>query len=195
MVLIEFRIPLPIERKSYLVAELYTLHKYKSLFNLVKDFIKTEKINKINDEAEEGIYLYQFFYLYEFIEKNIRCFLPTSWLTFQRHIWNTKSILYSEIFNNSLGSTNNKILTYTILSGNGSNENVFKLSEYELNIRSVVRLNIADNSQLDPLLYDKNYDPTLIKSFKVNTLPLEKGFADNFESIHCCYALLDLTIK
>ncbi|KAF0991538.1 hypothetical protein HZS_5060 [Henneguya salminicola] len=195
VLLVEIRIPLPISVNDYHIAQLYAVAEESKRNTGGGEGVQVIKNEPFEKEGVEGQYTYKTYNVENKVPGWARALLPTGCLLFKEHAWNSYPNCRTEYSNEYLSNRFKILIESKHLPDNGSSENPFNLSNDQLKQRRVVELNICDASSLDPSVISEKWDPTIVKSEKVCTLPLSKDFAQVANPIMCCYKLYTIIFK
>lgn len=193
VVIIEYRIPLPIDVQEYCIAQLYTVAEESKNNTSGGEGIKVVKNEPFEDERGKGQYTFKIYNVESKLPSLVTAIAPRGSLIFYEHAWNCYPNCRTEYSNEYLGEKFKFSITSRHLPDNGCTENVFELTDDELKKRQVFELNVADKDQLDVSKYDPAKDPALVKSEKCDLLPLQKDFKEKANPVMCCYKLLNFS--
>ncbi|KII64315.1 Phosphatidylinositol transfer protein beta isoform [Thelohanellus kitauei] len=195
VVLVEFRIPLPLSVNEYSIAQLYTVAEESKNNTSAGEGVTVIKNEPYHNENGSGQYTYKQYNVESKLPGIVTALAPRGSLLFNEHAWNAFPECNTVYSNEYLGEKFSLSVTSKHFADNGCQENVFGLSEEELKQLTVVYLNVADNTKLDPSKYDKASDPCLVTSEKTQILPLKMDFKDTASPIMCCYKLVRIVCK
>uniref|UniRef100_A0A6B2G6D3 Phosphatidylinositol transfer protein 1 (Trinotate prediction) n=1 Tax=Myxobolus squamalis TaxID=59785 RepID=A0A6B2G6D3_MYXSQ len=195
VMLVEFRIPLPMDVSEYYVAQLYAVAEQSKKNTGGGEGIKVLKNEPFDDENGKGQYTCKIFSFESRSPGWARPLLPNGCLKFREDAHNCYPNCRTEYKNEYLGEKLKYVLTSKHIADNGCSENVFNLSTEQLKSRSVIYINVADNTEVDSSKYTPETDPSLCKSEKVDFLPLDKDFSQTFKPIMCCYKLCEISFN
>jgi hypothetical protein len=211
MVVLEFRIPVPISVEEYEIAQLYMTMKAQEEatkggegvvvlknepYDNTDGHMGVSEITKTKVPRNKGQYTLKHYHLASKVPGVARAFLPAKSMVLVEEAWNAFPHCKTVLVNGYLSLDKFKIDVETMhLPDAGETENAVGLSEAELKERTVERLNIADVDK-DDKDYNPKYDCTLFKSEKTGRGPLSgDAWAAASKPIMTCYKVVRAYFK
>lgn len=209
MVLVEFRVPLPMSVEEFQVAQLYMVVKasrentgggegVEILKNEPYDNsdgkVEMSELSEVSVPKNKGQYTLKRYYIASRVPGFIAAVVPRESLVLVEEAWNAYPYCKTVITNGYLAKTKFRIVIESVhLPDRGTTENALKLTPELLAQREVVPLDIA--APVSPEAYVEAEDPTKLVSEKTGRGRLAPGWQTSHEPIMTCYKLVTADFK
>uniref|UniRef100_A0A5S6QTS6 Phosphatidylinositol transfer protein n=1 Tax=Trichuris muris TaxID=70415 RepID=A0A5S6QTS6_TRIMR len=201
MLIIEYRIVLPLTVEEYQVAQLWSvaeLSKRETGGGEGIEVLKNEPYEKyplLANEFSSGQYTHKIYHISSKVPWWVRKLAPAGSLELHEKAWNAYPYCRTVLTNPSYMKDDFCLKTETMhLPDRGDSDNVHQLSPSLLKLREVVYLNIAEDlnrSASEP----RNLDPKFYRSEKTGRGPLRDNWMETCEPVMCCYKLVTVDFK
>jgi len=201
MIIKEYRITLPMTVEEYQVAQLYSVaeaSKNETGGGEGVEVIKNEPYEDVpllNGKFTKGQYTYKIYRLESKVPGWIKMIAPSGSLEIHEEAWNAYPYCKTVVSNPGYMKDNFYITIETYhLGDRGYSDNVHELDKKSLKDRSVVSIDIANDS-VATADYKKENDPTLYTSQKTGRGPLKGKWKDCVDPVMTAYKLVTIQFK
>mmetsp|Transcript_27881 Transcript_27881/g.65818 ORF Transcript_27881/g.65818 Transcript_27881/m.65818 type:complete len:326 (-) Transcript_27881:57-1034(-) len=207
MVLLEFRVPLPLHVDEFQVAQLFMVieaSKQNTGDGEGVEWIKNEPYDNTdghmgvspitNTEVPrtKGQYTLKNYHIASKVPGLVAAMLPTDAMILVEEAWNAYPHCKTVLTNGYLDNKKFKICIETMHApDNGSQENALGLDAARLKKRSVETLDILDDIDTTAEDYKEEEDPRIFKSTTTGRGELTTGWAETADPVMTCYKLVD----
>uniref|UniRef100_G3NPK9 Phosphatidylinositol transfer protein alpha isoform n=1 Tax=Gasterosteus aculeatus aculeatus TaxID=481459 RepID=G3NPK9_GASAC len=200
MLIKEFRIVLPISVEEYQVGQLYAVAEASKSETGGGEGVEVIRNEPYEKDGETGQYTHKIYHLKSKVPDILAKLAPKGSLVVEEEAWNAYPYCKTVITNVYMKEK----FTLTIETWHkpdmGEQENVHGLDKSQLDKRTIVDIDIADSSCINPKEYNKDHDPAIFKSQKTGRGPLgpnwKKELADNPDCPRmCAYKLVTVEFK
>ncbi|CDW56229.1 phosphatidylinositol transfer protein alpha [Trichuris trichiura] len=201
MLIIEYRIVLPLTVEEYQVAQLWSvaeLSKRETGGGEGIEVLKNEPYEDdplFNDDFSSGQYTHKIYHISSKVPWWVRKLAPAGSLELHEKAWNAYPYCRTILTNPNYMKDDFYLKTETMhVADRGDSDNVHQLSPTLLKLREVVYLNIAEDlssSASEP----RNVDPKFYRSEKTGRGPLRDNWMETCEPVMCCYKLVTVDFK
>jgi len=190
----EFRILLPFSVDEYQIGQLYSVVKSSSQETSNGEGVEVIKNEPFkNEDGLEGQYTEKIYHVGSRLPGWVKAFIPGSALKLEEKAWNAYPYCKTVLKNGWMADS----FTFTIESrhfnDDGKQENVHNLTAEQLKKREVDFIDIASD-KIEKKDYNKDEDPSLVRSVKAERGPLTEGWKDK-QPLMCCYKLVTVEFK
>eukprot|EP01104_Vermistella_antarctica_P005038 TRINITY_DN15448_c0_g1_i1.p1 TRINITY_DN15448_c0_g1~~TRINITY_DN15448_c0_g1_i1.p1 ORF type:complete len:301 (+),score=92.22 TRINITY_DN15448_c0_g1_i1:60-905(+) len=212
MIVIEYRIPLPMTVEEFQVAQLHMVMKASQdntgdgegvevlknePFDNIDGHMKAAEISKVDVPKVKGQYTLKKYHLQSRIPAWIRAMVPTDAMFLYEEAWNAYPVCKTVLTNGYLAIEKFSIVIETWHTNeNGQEENVGKLDGKKLKQRKVVNIDIAEPVPTDE--YVEEQDPQKFTSKKTGRGPIQPGWSKEKKEglpVMCCYKIVTAQFK
>jgi len=201
MIIKEYRITLPMTVEEYQVAQLFSVaeaSKNETGGGEGVEVIKNEPYDDVpllNGKFTKGQYTYKIYRLESKVPGWIKMIAPSGSLEIHEEAWNAYPYCKTVVSNPGYMKDNFYITIETYHIGDrGTSENVHELDKKTLKERSIVNIDIA-NDTVASADYKKENDPTLYTSVKTGRGPLKGNWKHGVEPVMTAYKLVTIQFK
>ncbi|XP_029637333.1 phosphatidylinositol transfer protein alpha isoform isoform X1 [Octopus sinensis] len=210
MLIYEYRVVLPMKVEEYQIAQLYSVAETSKketgggegvevLMNepfTATSLCPPDPLCANNKTYTEGQYTHKVYHLNDKVPHIIKLIAPKGSLEIHEKAWNAYPYCRTVITNPGYMKNAFVLKIETIhLPGNGQIENAHSLSPEHLKSRTVVMIDIANNSVVSSKDYKKDEDPTIYKSEKTGRGPLIGNWMDEVDPVMTCYKLVSVNFS
>lgn len=202
MIIKEYQVTLPLSVEEYQVGQLYSVaeaSKNETGGGEGVEVIKNEPYEGkplLGDRFTKGQYTYKIYHLASKVPSYIKAIAPKGSLEIHEEAWNAYPYCRTVLTNPSYMKDNFYVYVETYhLPDNGTTENAHELDKSKLNMREVVKIDIA-NDPVNSSDYKSSEDPTKFKSEKTGRGPLVgKDWKNNVSPVMTAYKLVTVHFK
>jgi len=201
MIIKEYRISLPMTVEEYQVAQLYSVaeaSKNETGGGEGVEVIKNEPYDNVpllNGKFTSGQYTYKIYHLASKVPGWIKMVAPKGSLEVHEEAWNAYPYCKTVLSNPGYMKDNFYIVIETYHIGDrGDQENVHELEKKKLKERTVVNIDIA-NDTVASADYKKDEDPSTFRSEKTGRGPLSGKWKNEVEPVMTAYKLVTIQFK
>lgn len=201
VVIKEYRVTLPMTVEEYQVAQLYSVaeaSKNETGGGEGVEVIKNEPYDDVpllNGQFTKGQYTYKIYRLESKVPGWIKMIAPTGSLEIHEEAWNAYPYCKTVVSNPGYMKENFYITIETYhLGDRGDKENVHELDQKRLKDRTVVHIDIA-NDTVATADYKKECDPKIFTSEKTGRGPLKEKWKDSADPVMTAYKLVTIQFK
>ena len=208
MLIVEYRIVLPITVQEYQVAQLYSVAQASKNetgggdgIEVLKNepFTPTEGVQPntplCNGNYSSGQYTNKVYYLEQKVPSLIRRIAPKGSLVVREEAWNAYPYCRTVVTNDYMKEDFFVKIETMHLPDRGETENAHGLDAKTLKERKVINIDIA-NDQVEPKDYKPDADPKTFKSVRTGRGPLAgSNWKETCEPVMCCYKLVTVNFK
>jgi len=183
---VEYRIPMPISVEEYKIAQLYLVSKSSKQYSGHGEGVQILENKPFDDENGRGQYTHKILHIGSRLPSWIKAICPPTALQIEEKAWNAYpycKTIYSCPF---LGDRFHLTIETRYLPDGGFTENALRLSDQQLQQRTVDTLDIAFD-EIDPSKYKEEEDPTLYVSKKTGRGKLERGWNETVTPVMTSY--------
>eukprot|EP00002_Diphylleia_rotans_P022667 TRINITY_DN4442_c0_g1_i1.p1 TRINITY_DN4442_c0_g1~~TRINITY_DN4442_c0_g1_i1.p1 ORF type:complete len:264 (-),score=58.14 TRINITY_DN4442_c0_g1_i1:231-1022(-) len=195
MIIVEYRMPLPLTVEEYNVAQLYMVSKASEQQTSGGEGIEIIKNEPYANEHEKGQFTHKIIHLKSRIPRWLGAVLPAGALEFHEQAWNAYPVCKTVYNCPYFGAKFSLEVHSRYIADCGDSENVFNLSAEELKAREVEYIDIA----MDPIdsgSYKKEEDPQLFTSQKAGRGPWKtKDWRKSSQPVMTCYKLCKVNVQ
>jgi len=201
MIIKEYRVTLPMTVEEYQVAQLYAVaeaSKNETGGGEGVEVLKNEPYDDVpllNGKFCKGQYTYKIYHLASKVPGWIKMIAPAGALEIHEEAWNAYPYCKTVLSNPGYMKDNFYITIETYhLADKGESENVHELDKKKLKERTVVPIDIA-NDTVNAADFKKDEDPSSFKSEKTGRGPLTEAWIGSADPVMTCYKLVSIQFK
>lgn len=212
MVVVEFRVPLPLTVDEFHIAQLYMVMKASrehtsggegvvvlknEPFDNRDGHLGFSTISQVEVPRQAGQYTLKEYHLASKVPGIVRAMLPSNMLILVEEAWNCYPYCKTVLTNGYLDKEKFKIDIESMhLPDAGTTENALAMSPAELKDRKVEKLDIRTAyAGCEPKDYKPQYDASIYKSKVTGRGPLAAGWEATHAPVMCCYKLVRAQFK
>jgi len=210
MVVIEYRIPLPLTVDEFQVAQLFMVlkaSKENTGGGEGVEWVKNEPYDNSHGTGQEiseltgvpipknkGQYTLKKYHVASKVPTILKTFVPSDSMVLIEEAWNAYPHCKTVLINGYLAKEKFRVIIETMhYPDNGGTENVLNLPAKELKERKITQIDIAE--PVPPADYLEAEDPTKFKSQKTGRGLLKPGWAKDHQPVMTCYKLVTADFK
>jgi hypothetical protein len=210
MVVLEYRIPLPVTVDEFQVAQLYMVMKASEEntgggegvevlknepYDNTDGKMDKAEISKVSVPKNKGQYTLKKYYIGSRLPAFARAVVPSDSLFLFEEAWNAYPHCKTVLTNGYLSVEKFSIEIETWhCPDNGHQDNAVKLEKDELKIRKIHNIDISDDMS-DKDDYKEEYDPAKFKSEKTGRGLLSKGWEKEADPVMTAYKVVRANFK
>jgi len=201
MIIKEYRVTLPMTVEEYQVAQLYSVaeaSKNETGGGEGVEVLKNEPYDNVpllNGKFTSGQYTYKVYRLASKVPSWIKMVAPKGSLEVHEEAWNAYPYCKTVLSNPGYMKDNFYIIIETYhIADRGDQDNVHELDDKKLKKRTVVNIDIANDS-VAAADYKKDEDPANFKSEKTGRGPLTGNWKSDVEPVMTAYKLVTIQFK